>query len=141
MNKSTHAAAESLTQAHDELLDDLRKLQESAASGANAELRDRLVAAQTDIAEHFAFEEQNGYLDAVREREPWTDRTIQQLAEEHGELKRTLDALVRKAQGTPSLSEAFREEVRAWVRHVRQHETRENALIQDAFNSDIAAED
>ena len=31
--------------------------------------------------------------------------------------------------------------VRKWVAHLRQHESRENELVQDAFNRDITAED
>jgi hypothetical protein len=36
---------------------------------------------------------------------------------------------------------ALRQEVRAWIERVRQHEARENDLVQEAFNRDIGTED
>ena len=86
-------------------------------------------------------EEQNGYMDAMRKREPRLERTIEQLAAEHGQLKQSLDALVREAGAATSLSGTLQNEIREWVERVRQHEIRENDLVQDAFNLDIGAED
>jgi hypothetical protein len=49
--------------------------------------------------------------------------------------------LVAEARAVTALDEPFRGKVRAWGERVRQHEARENDLVQDAFNWDIAAED
>lgn len=105
------------------------------------EVTARLGAARTHITEHFRFEEQNGYMDRVRKHEPRLERAIQQLGDEHRQLAQSLDALIEQARVATSLDEAFREKVRAWVEGVRQHEVRENDLVQDAFNLDIGAED
>jgi hypothetical protein len=126
------------------LFADLGKLdqavQPSSGDGLE-ELRARLGATHAHITEHFRFEEQNGYMDAVRKREPRLERMIQQLAEEHGQLRRSLDALIGKAAAATSLGDTLREEIREWVERVREHEDRENDLVQDAFNLDIGVED
>ena len=144
MANNKASVAESLERAHAALLEDLRKLEEAAypASGeVLAELRRRLEATHWHITEHFRFEEQNGYLDAVRKREPRLERAIEQLAQEHRALEQSLKALIREAAAVSRLGAAFREKVRRWVEHVRQHEARENDLVFDAFNLDISAED
>jgi hypothetical protein len=144
MGRTETSVAEALRRAHAALLEDLRKLDEAvrAASGEGlTKLTARLGATRTHIAEHFRFEEQNGYMDAVRKREPRLGRTIQRLAEEHRQLAQSLDALIEQARVAMGLDEAFREEVRTWVERVRRHEVRENDLVQDAFNRDVSAED
>jgi hypothetical protein len=136
--------AEALSRAHAALLEDLRKLEEAAGSGSSeglADFRARLGEAQTHITEHFRFEEQNGYMEAVKKREPRLERTIRQLADEHGQLREALDALIEEAKAATSLGDPLREEVRNWIKRVRHHEIRENDLVQDAFDLDISAED
>jgi len=141
---SESSVAEALGRAHAALLDDLRQLEEAVrrASGEGvAELRTRLDATRRHIAEHFRFEEQSGYMDAVRKQEPRLARTIDQLADEHGQLAQSLEALIRESAAAKSTGAALRDGVRSWVEHVRQHEARENDLVLDAFNLDLSAED
>jgi DNA-binding transcriptional ArsR family regulator len=143
MGKKT-SIAEALSRAHAALLEDLRKLEEAASPGSRdglAEIRARLGATQAHIAEHFRFEEENGYLDALKKREPRLERTIRQLAEEHRQLAQSLAALVGEARAATSLGDKFREKTREWIERVRQHEHHENDLVQNAFNLDIGAED
>jgi hypothetical protein len=126
------------------LQEDLGKLENDVRSDAVAnvaELRTRLGATYTHICEHFRFEEQNGYMDEVRKREPRLERIVQELGEEHRVLRQSLDALNAEARLATNVDEAFREKVRTWIERVRRHEARENALVQDAFNWDVAAED
>jgi PAS domain S-box-containing protein len=116
------------------------KVHPSSGEGP-AELRARLGESRADITKHFRFEEQNGYMDVVRKREPRLERNIQQLADEHRRLVESLDGLVREFGTATKLGDTLRQEVRAWVEHVRQHEAREHDLVQDAFNLDIGPED
>jgi DNA-binding transcriptional ArsR family regulator len=144
VGRTDTSVAEALVRAHAALLADVRELEQAVGPSARegvAELRARLGATQAHVTEHFRFEEQNGYLDAVRRREPRLERTIQQLAEEHRQLARSLEVLVEQATAAASLNDPFRKEVRGWVERLRQHEVRENDLVQDAFNLDIGAED
>lgn len=144
MERTGTSVAEALSRAHTALLDDLRKLEAAVGPASESgllELRDRLGATHAHVTEHFRFEEQNGYMDVVRKREPRLERTIQHLAEEHRQLAGSLDSLIGEANKSTSLGELLRNEVREWIERVRLHESRENDLIQDAFNLDIGAED
>jgi hypothetical protein len=144
MERREGTVTEALSRAHAALLEDLRQLEEAvrpAVGEGLAELRARLGATQAHILEHFRFEEQNGYMDAVRQREPRLERAVQELAEEHRRLAQSLDALIRKARAARGLGETVREAVRGWVDSVRRHEARENDLVQEAFSVDIGAED
>jgi hypothetical protein len=135
---------EALARAHRALLGDLRTLEkaiQASSSEALAEVAARLVAARTDITEHFRFEEQNGYLAKVRKREPRLERAIRHLAEEHRELAQSLDSCIEQAAAATSLNDTLRGEIRGWIERVYKHETRENDVVQDAFNLDISAED
>jgi hypothetical protein len=136
--------AEALGRAHAALLEDLRRLEAAinAPSGKDAsELAAGLTATRKHIQAHFRFEEDNGYLDAVRQREPRLERAIDQLANEHRCLSQGLDALITTTQSAAHMTDALRDGVRGWIEQVRQHETREDELVQDAFNLDINAED
>jgi hypothetical protein len=144
MGKSDNAVVEALGRAHEGLLEDLRKLEgalQPAAGEGLAGLRARLAATRTHLAAHFRFEEHDGYMDAVRKREPRLERTVQQLADEHRQLAESLEGLVKECGAATNLGDPLRQAVRAWVERVRHHEARENDLIQNAFNLDIGAED
>ena len=144
MERTENSVAEALARAHVALLADLRELEQATGSSSGkrlAELRVRLSTTRTHLAEHFRFEEQNGYMDAVQKREPRLERVIQQLSEEHGELAQSLAVLIEQAKAVTSLDCPFREAVRRWIKRVREHEVRENELVQDAFDLDIGAED
>jgi hemerythrin-like domain-containing protein len=144
METKETAIAEALVQAHASLLKDVQQLEETIRGGSADGLesvRAGLDATEAHIAEHFRFEEQNGYMNVVRQREPRLEHAIQRLAEEHRELAQSLAALREEARTARSLSDSFLDEVRHWLERVRQHEWHENDLIQDALVADLSAED
>ena len=144
MAKNEISIAESLSRAHQALRNDLWKLGQSVDSARHQDigpLRAHLVKTQTHLLDHFHFEEVNGYMDKVRKDMPRYDRVIDQLAEEHQKLAQTLNALIGKANVADGLDLPLREEVQQWIAALRRHETREDELVQDAFNLDISAED
>jgi hypothetical protein len=144
MERTEPAISLELDRAHTALLEDLRKLEiaADAATGRGlAALRARLGTTRTHLAEHFRFEEQDGYMDAVRKQQPRLERAVGELAEEHRKLAQGLDAMILQAATAKSLDDAFRAKVRAWVEQVRGHERREVDLIQAAFNLDIGTKD
>jgi len=71
VRRTANSVAEALGRAHEALLADLREL-EQAADPSSGEglvgLRARLGEARVHLTEHFRFEEENGYMDAVRAR-------------------------------------------------------------------------
>lgn len=136
--------SEDIERIHSVLVEDLRSLEDAAQPSAGeglAVLRSRLGAARRHLAEHFRFEEQNGYMDAIRKREPRLERAITQFSEEHHDLARILDSLVEEANAVSTLDHGLRAGLRLWIERVRHHEIRENKLVQDAFDLDIGAED
>jgi hypothetical protein len=138
---SAYSSAEALSRAHKALLENLRSLEDSvgpASPEGAAELVARLGALHSQISEHFRFEEQNGYMEVVKKREPRLEHRIAQLGAEHRQLLGLLDALVSRARRPDP---GLRSDVKNWVESVRQHEVRENELVQDAFNFDIGTED
>jgi hemerythrin-like domain-containing protein len=141
--KLQQSIPESLREAHKALKVDLEKLEKTARSSSQdglARLRTCLVATRAHIVAHFRFEEENGYMDKVRKREPRLERAIQQLADEHQQLLQSLDAILAQANAAPAMPDALCDEIRAWVERIRNHETRENHLVQEAFDFDIGAE-
>jgi hemerythrin-like domain-containing protein len=144
MNKLQASLADALSRAHQELREDLRELEKAVGPTsweAPAQMVTRLDGLRDHLTEHFRLEEENGYLDSVRQRQPSRGREIDELKEEHRLLALFLDALLREAQEAKNLSDAFGDRVRAWVARVRHHESHENRLVQEAFNQDISAED
>lgn len=143
MASTERTVAKGLGLAHATLLEDLRSLEEVARSRSRgvADLSDYLVAIRKHVTEHFRLEEQNGYMDVVRTREPRLERAIQQLSAEHRQLLASLETLINEANAAVSLDNTLREKVRDWVERVRQHEARETDLVQEAFTLDLGAED
>jgi hypothetical protein len=144
MEKPEISIAEAIRRAHAALLRDLQALEVAGRSSSKNDLetlRTRLDATRAHLVEHFRFEEENGYMDSVRTREPRLERAVDQLAEEHRQLMDSLDALRREIASAPSVFEAVASKVTAWVHKVQAHEARENHLVQEAFGLDIGAED
>jgi hypothetical protein len=133
-----------MARAHTKLLNDLGELAHAIRTTSHKSLKEFkacLQTARTDLAEHFRLEEQNGFMDAVKSRHPAEVRAIQGLLAEHSGLLKSLDGLITLASRSASLSDRLRNKTLLWIQSVRAHERRENELIQDAFSTDIAAED
>jgi hypothetical protein len=144
MKTKRTSLAEALRRAHAALLDDLRKLDQAArqaARGGTTALRAQLRLTRAHLAEHFRYEERDGYMGALRQREPRLERRIAGLADEHGRLMQSLQALIREAGAAGAGDDGLGKKIRAWLRRVRRHEACENQLVQEAFNTDIGAED
>jgi hypothetical protein len=144
MVKPETSIAEALNRAHVALMKDLNKLHEAAKSDSGegvVALIARLGDTRAHLMEHFRFEEQNGYLDVVGKCEPRLQHVIEQLAAEHRQLQRTLDQLIADARAAGNCDDSIRDKIRCWINEVRQHEARETDLVQDAFYTEIAAED
>jgi hypothetical protein len=144
MEKPETSVAEANSRAHAALLRDLQALEvvgRSAAKHGLESLRARLETTRAHIVEHFRFEEENGYMEAVRKREPRLERAVDQLADEHRQLLDSLDALRTEIASAANEDGTVAAKVTAWVQKVQQHEARENHLVQDAFGLDIGAED
>jgi hypothetical protein len=135
---------DALLQTHRALLKSLHALRLLAQSTTEERLPVLLACLDTTrdrLAEHFRFEEHNGYLASVIEHQPHLERTVDRLAREHGELLRCLDELREEIQRAPVLAGPHRHKVAHWIQRVRQHERHEDVLVQDAFIVDLNADD
>ncbi|MBM3993105.1 MAG: hemerythrin domain-containing protein [Planctomycetes bacterium] len=144
MKRSKEKIAEALRHAHHALLRDLRRLQDVARPGSDVtliELRTLLSETYTHLCEHFRWEEQDGYLDELDEAEPRFQRVVQELGEEHRELRRTLDDLHGDTILASTVDPALLANIRNWIDRLRRHEARENSLVEDAVTSDLASAD
>jgi hypothetical protein len=144
MEASEKDFADALHEAHADLFRNLLQLEESVRLGSSEsqpELSIRLGNVRTHLSEHFRFEEQDGYMAPLLKEEPQIGPVVQELLDEHRQLAEALDALLQEVSAAQSLSEGFPERVRAWVKHVRQHESRENSLVQEVYYSTGATGD
>lgn len=144
METSERAFAEALYQAHTDLLRDLMELEQSVQRGSEQgqrELSSRLATVQTHLADHFRFEERDGYMAPLLKEEPRIGPVVQELLAEHRRLTQALGALVEEVSAAQALRDDVRERVRAWVKQVRQHESRENNLVQEVYYSSGATGD
>jgi hypothetical protein len=143
VEKALSSLAQTLRLAHEALLRDLHGLEAAGRAEAQtspAEMGMRLRRTRAHLTDHFRFEEQNGYLDVVLRRDPNRERTVERLHDDHRRLAEELERLLEDtAEQRPG--DALLAKVRAWVESVRDHEARENALVQDAFNVEPVAED
>jgi hemerythrin len=143
MDLEPRSLADNLAQAHRTLLEQMNRLEaglQSRAPGGLPEVTRRLAGLRADLAAHFRLEEENGYMQAVLARAPQFERKVQQLREEHALLARSLDELVRDATAASDL-DPLREAIHAFLARVREHESKENLLVEDAFNLDFCGED
>lgn len=144
MPKVVISAGEALLRAHAALMKDLRKLGAAVRSQPNRRagaMVGLLTKARTHLTDHFRFEEQDGYMGWVLQKEPQRSRTVKELEGEHRELADSLDALIDEAKAGKTRGEAFRGEVEAWIARVQDHESRENELVQEVLNLDCSGED
>src|SRR4051812_33388879 len=109
-----------LLQSHRVFLENLQALRSvrSAPGAPPAELVRCLDVTRAQLAEHFRFEEENGYLASVVEVHPHLGRAVERLAQDHRELLRRLDELRAEAQGVRAVDDGLREKIRKWAQKV-----------------------
>ena len=93
---------------------------------------------------HFVFEERDGYMVEVRERQPNLSGSLDALQAEHPTLISELAAIRDAVQAEPKLQQLDQEiapRIRAWLASMRSHEHRETRIVQEAFNTDIGVGD
>ncbi len=139
-----NATTAELGRAHTALMSELAKLKATVQPGSGANLVQigtQLAAIHRHITVHFAFEEQQGWIDVVRRQEPRWEHAIGQLVQEHRQLANSLETLTEEADAAKNLSQILCEKILRWIDRVIDHETRENELFEDALATDLGAGD
>lgn len=132
---------ETLRSAHVALFQELSDLSESPSRDTAGHLRTQLIRMRHDLVDHFHSEERDGYFAAIRSREPRLDHTLDQLAGEHCTLLRSLDDILADLERPHAVMDQVVAKVQGWCRKVREHEIREDDVLQDAFTQDLGAQD
>jgi Hemerythrin HHE cation binding domain len=143
MSEKKLDVAAALGRAHTELLKDLGALEAAVTTPAldPPALVKRLEATSKCITEHFRLEEKNGYMENIRSRAPHLGHTIDKLKEEHALLLSSMNELLGSARHVMGLDNALRATIRELVERVLSHETRENLLVEDAYNRETGDKD
>ncbi len=115
-------------------LDRLRSLKEARA------IRDELRTLSKMLADHFAREEQGGYLAFVIERSPWLAVRVQILGSHHAEIRTALAGLIEVASD-PDRAAELDDGVRRFLDRIDAHERAETEIIQESLYADLAGSD
>ena len=107
-------------------------------------IRKWLIELAAKLSGHFASEEEGGYFDEIVELAPRLSSATEALQREHGELLNRLELLQERLSTVSSGSyqlESIAQEIEAFLCQCDLHESRESALVQDAYLSDIGLGD
>ena len=144
--RTDHAFFEQMQRDNEKLRELLGEVARQFAGGL--EDADRVAKSLTSLtsqlATHFDEEEIAGVFDDVVEQAPRLSERVDQLKQQHIELRSALAAINRKAtagDGTArwwdDLSKAFRD----FSTDLMHHEQSENDLVQEAYTQDIGSKD
>ena len=105
-----------------------------------AALRQGVTRLQEKLRQHFAFEEEGGFLEPVIAVRPGLSRTVFRLLQQHVEILFELDHLEHCFDTAASLAQV-RVSVLKIVEFVDQHEVEETDLLQQALLEDLGVGD
>jgi hypothetical protein len=92
------------------------------------------------LAEHFAQEEQGGFLEESVARMPRLSAAVRSILGQHPSLLAELDGVIRELDATPAAAASWNRADRAFEvfsAHMTAHERRENAVVQEGYNEDL----
>lgn len=99
---------------------------------------------QEHLGEHFAQEEQGGFLEEAVTRVPRLGRRMEEILQQHPPLLAELDSLT-EALADSHLTVADWKEIaqqfETFVGHLQAHERSENAVVQEGYNEDLGLAD
>lgn len=117
-------------------------------SGSPNGCADDLVAALNSLrhhlADHFAKEEQGGFLEESVARVPRLSKAVAGVLAEHPRLLAEIDALIESVPTTAMPPEAWRSCGQGFDRfagHLVTHERNENSVVQEGYNEDLGLVD
>lgn len=106
------------------------------------EMANRVADIRRLLLDHFAVEEDGGYLSNVLDFAPQFAEQAAQLCGQHASLLKTLDDLETRLRKPESGAwDSVSREFETFIHDLHDHEHQENNLVQSAFNQDEAAGD
>ncbi len=106
-------------------------------------LKRRILELIHHIARHFWHEEKGGYFEAVASMSPHFRPRIEQLQNEHIEMREKLEELLPHLEQLNNEADwdNIRRAYHAFVAQFEAHEASEEQLLQEAYQTDIGTED
>jgi iron-sulfur cluster repair protein YtfE (RIC family) len=143
--KGERGAISQVHRQHEEIVRHLRDLDErlaalrgpSRAGDVRNDVAGRLARLQSELAEHFAEEERVGFLPEAASLEPRLTHRARRILSQHDLLRLELSNVVSTlARGTADWHQV-REDFASFTSLLREHEQRENELINEAYLDDL----
>ena len=137
---------EEIRQEHDELRDLLGVINKALSGKLEsvARVAELLNSLRTHIDHHFAAEEETGFFNEVTETAPRLSEKVDQLKEEHARLRVAIKALVEYAENSAGDADWWTEtekRFREFSKTLMHHESTENSILLDAYDTDIGDKD
>ena len=135
---------DAVSQAHHALMSEIGKLEQAVQHPIELsppDLLERLLVIRQAVTDHFASEEQGGYFEDVLNRASHLARRLEQLRNDHRRLAASVDVLTDRARNARQVDRELVGQIKKWIDDLRQHESQENLLLDDAYNTDLTAED
>lgn len=107
-------------------------------------IRDRLQELRDHLCDHFAQEEQGGFLEESIARIPRLAAAAREVVADHPRLLAEIDALLERLPVRDIREEAWNEAAdrfAAFTDHLLTHERNENAVVQQGYNEDFGFTD
>ena len=96
------------------------------------------------LSEHFAQEEQGGFLEEAVTRVPRLGRRMEEILKQHPPLLAELDSLtvaLADSHLTVADWQEIAQQFETFVGHLQAHERSENAVVQEGYNEDLGLAD
>lgn len=144
--KSIHPVYETLLGEHRELMAHINELREWVKEVGDygrprfGELGNRLEPLRDELLQHFAEEEEGGYLAEALAQEPRFAREAEELKLQHAEFQGDLNAFIERLHESEPPFESWQRACSDFediLARIRRHEGRETAIVQAAFGDDI----
>ena len=125
------------------LLDEIRAML-AAKESDFGEVASRLARARDLLTQHFEHEEAEGYFFHVIRVAPQYKLLVDSLCQEHPKLSEQITALVEEAEQLPGSDACWgyvERQFKAFSFQLSRHESKENRMVQQAYNRDIGTSD
>ena len=99
---------------------------------------------RTHLADHFAQEEEGGFLEEAVTRVPRLGRRMEEILRQHPPLLAELDSLTAALADSHLTAADWKDvaqQFETFVGHLQAHERSENAVVQEGYNEDLGLGD
>jgi len=153
MAETRPTVADEILREHEVVREIIRQLELLVEEGGFVEqepewsrrLSNELAAFRRHLQRHFALEEEGGFMLDVVTLMPHASEQVEKLRQEHDEILRAVDELIRDAgllvSGSSLMAMEFRDRVLQVLSTIRRHETEENELIQRVLYQEVSVAD